>query len=476
MQPYPPLGTLYAAPALGQRACPSPSSTPCSKIPSPASSKMPSRSTSRRLVVIYEDDFNFVTKMCLTHMRELAMRPCNDRATSRGIPVIAHGSDATDSPTLTSIAASDYVLNGEAEHTLTDLCHALLLETGLPASSAWPVFPSEQGQLQSQIRPCPRRQPGPRSLSPRVTSSTSSPTGLPGRQQARPLLDQRRLQPRLPVSMQLVREAHLRQIAFTSVRCKRSPRDSPAQDTSMASNISGSAMTSSRSTVTGSSASPMPYTSLRIKPLPFKIQSRADLMSETTVDALQRAGCAEVWMGVESGSQKDPRRHDQRPHPRHRHRTRAASRRRHPHLLLSPVRIPRRRLAEIARPSTSFARLARTTSASRSPTRCPVPSSTSASSSSSAPSATGATADDLCSIHTAAYQGYVFYHALRDALHAEVDAGMPGQSRSLATALWPMSTHSSPSAATRNLLELPEEDPPQPFYRSESSSATGRNA
>jgi radical SAM superfamily enzyme YgiQ (UPF0313 family) len=38
--------------------------------------------------------------------------------------------------------------------------------------------------------------------------------------------------------------------------------------------------------------------------LPFKIQSRADLMSEETVASLKRAGCAEVWMGVESGSQR----------------------------------------------------------------------------------------------------------------------------------------------------------------------------
>ncbi|MFL6303401.1 MAG: B12-binding domain-containing radical SAM protein, partial [Candidatus Sulfotelmatobacter sp.] len=37
--------------------------------------------------------------------------------------------------------------------------------------------------------------------------------------------------------------------------------------------------------------------------LPFKIQSRADLMSEHTVRHLKAAGCAEVWMGVESGSQ-----------------------------------------------------------------------------------------------------------------------------------------------------------------------------
>ena len=38
--------------------------------------------------------------------------------------------------------------------------------------------------------------------------------------------------------------------------------------------------------------------------LPFKIQSRADLMTHTTVAGLKRAGCAEIWMGVESGSQK----------------------------------------------------------------------------------------------------------------------------------------------------------------------------
>jgi radical SAM superfamily enzyme YgiQ (UPF0313 family) len=38
--------------------------------------------------------------------------------------------------------------------------------------------------------------------------------------------------------------------------------------------------------------------------LPFKIQSRADLMTEETVESLRSAGCAEVWMGVESGSQK----------------------------------------------------------------------------------------------------------------------------------------------------------------------------
>jgi len=36
---------------------------------------------------------------------------------------------------------------------------------------------------------------------------------------------------------------------------------------------------------------------------PFLCQTRADLMTEENVDALRRAGCAEAWLGVESGSQ-----------------------------------------------------------------------------------------------------------------------------------------------------------------------------
>lgn len=38
--------------------------------------------------------------------------------------------------------------------------------------------------------------------------------------------------------------------------------------------------------------------------IPFTIQSRPDLMTDKAVSALRDAGCAEVWMGAESGSQK----------------------------------------------------------------------------------------------------------------------------------------------------------------------------
>ncbi len=38
--------------------------------------------------------------------------------------------------------------------------------------------------------------------------------------------------------------------------------------------------------------------------IPFKMQSRCDLMTRQTVSALKRAGCREIWMGAESGSQR----------------------------------------------------------------------------------------------------------------------------------------------------------------------------
>src|SRR5262249_27401957 len=38
--------------------------------------------------------------------------------------------------------------------------------------------------------------------------------------------------------------------------------------------------------------------------VPFTIQSRADRMSRPAVEGLRRAGCVEVWIGAESGSQR----------------------------------------------------------------------------------------------------------------------------------------------------------------------------
>src|SRR5665213_2802869 len=79
------------------------------------------------IVVIYEDDFNFLSKMCLTSMRATAKRIA-DIAQDAGAIVIAHGSDASDHAADYLAAGVDYVLTGEAEQILAELCSNLLAE------------------------------------------------------------------------------------------------------------------------------------------------------------------------------------------------------------------------------------------------------------------------------------------------------------------------------------------------------------
>src|SRR5580698_10540643 len=124
MQPYPPLGTLYAATAL--RAAEISVSVFDPMLAEPiAGFRAALEEHKPRIVVIYEDDFNFVTKMCLTHMRDLAYQ-LSQLAQDAGAVGIAHGSDATDNAEMYLAQRVDYVLNGEAERTLAELCNALL--------------------------------------------------------------------------------------------------------------------------------------------------------------------------------------------------------------------------------------------------------------------------------------------------------------------------------------------------------------
>ena len=74
--------------------------------------------------VIYDDGFNYLTKMCLTTMREAAfemikMAKCKDSV------VIVCSSDATDHYEKYLHAGADYVIQGEGEVTLKELVDAI---------------------------------------------------------------------------------------------------------------------------------------------------------------------------------------------------------------------------------------------------------------------------------------------------------------------------------------------------------------
>ncbi len=123
MQPYPPLGTLYAASYLRQRG-----------YDVALYDAMLADSETRwdealarhqpRFAVLYEDNFNYLSKMCLLRMREAALTMI-DSARSRGCTVVVGGADASDHAGLYLSRGAEFVLVGEGEETLGELLDVL---------------------------------------------------------------------------------------------------------------------------------------------------------------------------------------------------------------------------------------------------------------------------------------------------------------------------------------------------------------
>ena len=151
-------------------------------------------------------------------------------------------------------------------------------------------------------------------------------------------------QPRLPVPVQLVRQADLgrhlplpRRRAWWPRRCSKSRRASRPI-------TSGSPTTSSLSRSSGPASSPTPWKRLGAQ-IPFKMQSRCDLMTRHTVADLRRAGLRRGLDGRRIRRAGRARRHGQG-HARlaDRRGPREPAPPRHPRLLFSAVRLSRRDL------------------------------------------------------------------------------------------------------------------------------------
>jgi anaerobic magnesium-protoporphyrin IX monomethyl ester cyclase len=124
MMPYPPLGTLYAASYLRSRGI---SIAFHDVMFSDSEAEIePALDVNRpQIVVVYDDEFNYLTKMCLSRMREAAFE-LTRRSKKRGCTVIIFSSDASDHLEEYFAHGADYVICGEAEITLAALCENLL--------------------------------------------------------------------------------------------------------------------------------------------------------------------------------------------------------------------------------------------------------------------------------------------------------------------------------------------------------------
>ena len=297
-QPYPPLATIGAAALLrkyGYRV----SLFDTQLISSPEELEPRLTAECPDVFVIYDDGFNYLTKMCLTNMRDAAFRMIS-LAKQHGAIVVVSSSDSTDRYAQYLERGADFVLLGEGEQTLLELVNAIR-NGGEYTQIAGLAFLQGQQPVRTVARkvmkdldilPMPAwdlvdiesyraiwmRQHGYFSL------NVSTTRGCPFKCNwcAKPIYGNRynARSPRHVVGEIKWLKAHY---GFDHIwMCDDIFGLKPGWVDEFADLVENEG--------------------LRFR---FKIQSRADLLlQENYVRALARAGCENSWMGAESGSQK----------------------------------------------------------------------------------------------------------------------------------------------------------------------------
>jgi len=256
------------------------------------------------LVVFYEDNFNFLTKMCLSRMREAACQMIAE-ARARGSRVIVAGSDASDHPEAFLAAGAHAVLVGEGIAPLLELVERLQQAPDIEAADWLAGVADVASAAAPELK---RAHIGARPPDPRLSGLAAWDL----------------------VDMQRYRDLWLRRHGHFSLNMAAS-RGCPFRCNWCAKPIWGNHY---KRRSAPEVAEEMIHLKRAFAPdhiwmaddifgfhidwveefadvlaaadgsVPFTIQTRADLGSERMAAALARAGCAEAWIGAESGSQR----------------------------------------------------------------------------------------------------------------------------------------------------------------------------
>ena len=252
-----------------------------------------------KIVAIYEDNFNYLSKMCLSRMREVAYGML-DEASRLGIPAVVNGSDASDNAAAYLSRGFEAVLLGEAEFTLLELVASRLggesdfdhIE-GVAYRKGGHIFRTRPRALLRDLDtlPFPARdlidmkpyRQAWQSAHGYFSMNAVASRGCPYRCNwcAKPIYGN---------------AFHARSAASVAEEMRELKDSYGAEHLWFADDIF--------SLKPSWAAELADEVEKRNATIAFKMQSRVDLMTRDTVSALRRAGCAEVWMGAESGSQK----------------------------------------------------------------------------------------------------------------------------------------------------------------------------
>jgi anaerobic magnesium-protoporphyrin IX monomethyl ester cyclase len=257
-----------------------------------------------QVVLLYEDNYNFLSKMCLARMREAACEMIGI-AQVAGARILAAGSDASDCPEPYLLAGADIVLHGEGLATLFQL--VARLDTQIHAT---------RDELIAGLH-------GVTTLTGGATAHLNGVGIVPYPHQ-----------PEFPawdlVDIERYRRVWVDAHGYFSLNMAAS-RGCPFRCTWCAKPIWGNQYLQRDPAAV---AAEMAHLKSRFHPdhiwfaddifgfrvdwvmdfaaalrksqgsVPFTIQTRADLISERMAQALALAGCREAWLGAESGSQK----------------------------------------------------------------------------------------------------------------------------------------------------------------------------
>lgn len=317
-RPYPPLATLQVA-ALLREAGHAVALFDAMLAEGPAEFALRLAETRPQLVLLYEDNFNYLTKMCLARMREAGCRMVAD-ARRGGARVIVAGSDVSDAPEPYLRAGADAALIGEGLAALLELLRGL--DAAGPRAECLPagiegvaMLVDDRVVVGSASAPPVAAAPGARIVALRRVPGEPA---FDAATTAWDLVDIERYRAmwRAAHGRFSLNMAASKGCSFRCAWCAKPIWGNRYQQRGAA--VVAAEMLHLKSAfapdhvwfaddIFGFRADWVEAFAGALEAggggVPFTIQTRADLVGAAMARALRRAGCDEVWLGAESGSQ-----------------------------------------------------------------------------------------------------------------------------------------------------------------------------